>query len=59
MAEVIESIEHGAFAQCMNVGLTPNQIDGMNNALSRGNSIEIHPAKDGVKIYEVKKKVIK
>ena len=30
----------------------------ISDALKRGNSIEIHPAKDGVRIYEVKKKVI-
>lgn len=59
MAAVIESIERDAFTQCGGIKLAQSQIDGMNMALSHGNSIEIHPAKDGVKIYEIKKKVIK
>lgn len=59
MAAVIESIERDAFAQCEGVKLSQSQIDGMNMALSHGNSIEIHPAKGGVKIYEVRKKTIK
>ena len=34
------------------------EIKSIAQALERGNSVEIHPAKDGVRIYEVKKKVI-
>ena len=30
----------------------------ISDALKRGNSVEIHPAKNGVRIYEVKKKII-
>ena len=39
------------------ITLSP-EIKSIAQALERGNSIEIHPAKDGVRIYEVKKKVI-
>ena len=37
--------------------ITP-EIKCIAQALKRGNSIEIHPSKNGVRIYEVKKKVI-
>lgn len=30
----------------------------INDILKKGNSIEIHPAKDGVRIYEIRKKRI-
>lgn len=62
MAAVIESIERDALRQCTGGklgSLTKSQIDIMNTALESGNSIEIHPAKDGVKIFEIKKRIIK
>ena len=39
--------------------LTEGQKKEIDRAIKTGNSIEIHPAKDGVKIYEVIKKTIK
>lgn len=39
--------------------LTEEQKKEIDKAIKTGNSIEIHPAKDGVKIYEVRKKTIK
>lgn len=39
--------------------LTEEQKNKIDSAIKIGNSIEIHPSKDGVKIYEVKKRTIK
>ena len=39
--------------------LTQGQKKEIDRVIKTGNSIEIHPAKDGVKIYEVIKKTIK
>lgn len=39
--------------------LTEEQKKEIDRVIKTGNSIEIHPAKDGVKIYEVRKKTIK
>ena len=39
--------------------LTEEQKNEIDMAIKTGNSIEIHPAKDGVKVYEVRKKTIK
>lgn len=38
--------------------MTECQKEYINKALEKGNSIEIHPAKDGIKIYEIKKNLI-
>ena len=38
---------------------TEGQKKEIDRVIKTGNSIEIHPAKDGVKIYEVIKKTIK
>ena len=53
MNEIIKEIERSK-------GIEQAQISAkaISDALKRGNSIEIHPAKNGVRIYEVKKKVI-
>lgn len=45
-------------AEKENRNIISPEIKNIALALERGNSIEIHPAKDGVRIYEVKKKVI-
>lgn len=34
-------------------------IKAIENGISSGKSFEIHPSKDGVKVYEVKKKVVR
>lgn len=39
--------------------LTEEQKKEIDRVIKTGNSIEIHPAKNGVKIYEVRKKTIK
>ena len=39
--------------------LTEEQKKEIDRVIKTGNSIEIHPAKDGVKIYEVRKRTIK
>ena len=53
MNEIIKEIEQSAGREKAQLSAKTIQ-----DALKRGNSIEIHPAKDGVRIYEVKKKVI-
>jgi hypothetical protein len=41
-----------------NILLDVASQEKIRRALQKGNSIEIHPAKSGIKIYEVKKKII-
>lgn len=53
ITEIINSIE-----QNINGKQSESAGKAISDAIKRGNSIEIHPAKDGVRIYEVKKKVI-
>lgn len=53
MNEIIKEIEQLAGSKQAQIS-----AKAISDAIKRGNSIEIHPAKDGVRIYEVKKKVI-
>lgn len=39
--------------------LSKEIIELIENGISVGKSFEIHPSKDGVKVYEVKKKVMR
>lgn len=39
--------------------ISQDQKEKVNEIIKAGNSIEIHPSKDGIKIYEVKKKIVK
>lgn len=68
IGDVINSIEHEAFESAMNPPEPHNgqaymlcdkkNISKINEILKKGNSVEIHPAKEGIKIYEVRKKII-
>lgn len=39
--------------------ITKEQRKMIDKTIKSGNSVEIHPAKDGVKVYEVRKQTIK
>ena len=66
IASVIESIDRDNFDRCMNLPVNDGLADKivasaehMAEIIRSGNDVEIRSAMNGLKIYEVKKKVVR